>query len=299
MGGACGILEPWCQQLLSSNLLPSRVGYLLCICFYLKGKGLGDFRIYGESLGGECAWSVWKEGKLRPQSTNKAKQENGKELLAVCQQGGSLCAVCDSGIQRTVQFSTLCWLSPPLGKVLNISVPHFFSFLLGVAVLPPLEAEMMWLLCVERSFLFWSSFTSAWRHFCCLLSVRLYSSDHCQLRLGLCCEIYDPYAGMFWAEHWEVEGQKMIFGQPGESPRPVWSLWRTAAEVDANTFLEETFGSEVLAVCLRNALVGGGYSLSLCSWICYMQRAWSLGCALNEGEHIVRWEQLFSDLGSW
>lgn len=79
--------------------------------------------------------------------------------------------------------------------------PHFFSFLLGVAVLPPLEAEMMWLLCVERSFLFWSSFTSAWRHFWCLLSVRLYSSDHCQLRLGLCCEIYDPYAGMFWAEH--------------------------------------------------------------------------------------------------
>lgn len=39
--------------------------------------------------------------------------------------------------------------------------PIFFSFLLGVAVLPPLEAEMMWLLCVERSFLFWSSFTSA------------------------------------------------------------------------------------------------------------------------------------------
>lgn len=131
MGGACGILEPWCQQLLSSNLLPSRVCYLLCICFYLKGKGMGDCRIYGESLGGECAWSVWKEGKLRPQSTNKAKQENGKELLAVCQQGGSLCAVCDSGIQRTVQFSTLCWLSPPLGKVLNISVSPFFFLPLG------------------------------------------------------------------------------------------------------------------------------------------------------------------------
>lgn len=30
------------------------------------------------------------------------------------------------------------------------------------------------------------------------------------------------------------------------------------AEVDANTFPEETFGSEVLAVCLRNALGGIG-----------------------------------------
>lgn len=84
----------------SPPAFPSVLSFVYLLLF--EGKGMGDFRIYGESLGGECAWSVWKEGKLRPQSTNKAKQENGKELLAACQQGGSLCAVCDSGIQRTV-----------------------------------------------------------------------------------------------------------------------------------------------------------------------------------------------------
>jgi hypothetical protein len=127
MDWAHGILEPCRPQLLSFDPLPSQVCLMsLCIRFYLKGKGTGDFRIYREALGGECVWSLWKEGKLRLQSTNKAKPETRKELLKVCQQRDSLCAVCDSGIRSSVLFSPLCWLSPPLAKVLNISVPHFF-----------------------------------------------------------------------------------------------------------------------------------------------------------------------------
>lgn len=38
---------------------------------------------------------------------------------------------------------------------------RFSFFFLGVAVLSPLEAEFMWLLCLEGSFLFWSLLTSA------------------------------------------------------------------------------------------------------------------------------------------
>lgn len=52
-------------------------------------------------------------------------------------------------------------------------------FFLGVAVLPPLEVELMGLLCLEGHFLFWPSFTSARKHSLCLLSDCLRSSDHC------------------------------------------------------------------------------------------------------------------------
>lgn len=46
------------------------------------------------------------------------------------------------------------------------------------------------------------------------------------------------------------------------------------AQVDANPFLEETFGSEVLAACLRNALGGTVCPFVLQFAICREPRPW-------------------------
>lgn len=109
-------------------------------------------------------------------------------------------------------------------------------FFLGVAVLPPLEVELMGFLCLEGRFLFWSSFTSAWKHSLCLLSDSLHSSDHCQLSPRLPRDICGPYAGLFRVEHSELAEQKIWFlVSLCQSPRPVWSPWRTVAENHAES----------------------------------------------------------------
>lgn len=158
-----------------------------------------------------------------------------------------------SGIWSTVLFSFLCWLKPRLGKCLHISVPRFFF--LGVAVLPPLEVELMGLLCLEGRFLFWSSFTSAWKHSLCLLSDCLHSADHCQLSPRLPRDICGPYAGLFRVEHSELAEQKIWFlvslcNLPGLSEVPGEQWLR----IMQKAFLGETCGPHLLAVCLRSAL---------------------------------------------
>lgn len=104
----------------------------------------------------------------------------------------------------------------------STSLFPIFFFLLGVAVLCPLEAELMWLLCLERSFLFWSWFTSAWKHFLCLLSICLFSSDHCQPRPRRFVTP-PPYMGMFWAGQNTVRwrGKDLSLVSRWQSPRPV------------------------------------------------------------------------------
>lgn len=195
-----------------------------------------------------------------------------------------LCALCDSGIPSSVLFSPLCWLSPPLGRVLNISIPHFFpSSWEWLSCL--LEAELMWLLCTERSFLFWSLFTSAWKHFLCLLSVCLYISDHRQPRPRLTCGTCDLLHGedilgrMMWGGGAEI----CVLVSLWQSPRPVWGLWRTVAESNANTFIS---GGDfwISNVCCLFQECTGGYSLSTGSLIGCMWRAWSLGYTLSDGK---------------
>lgn len=146
----------------------------------------------------------------------------------------------------------------------------------------------MWLLCLEVSlcleggFLFWSLFSSAWKHFFCLLSVCIYSSDHGQLRPSLTHSVSGPYMGMFGAVHYELEEQNVWFlVRPWQSPRPVWSPWRTVAE---NQHKHPRVRLVDLTCLLSVSGMHWGYGLSIGSLICCMWRAWSLGIVLNGGK---------------
>lgn len=151
---------------------------------------------------------MWKEGKLWLQSTDKAKHENRKGILKSCQQEGSLCALCLRLWDLKCSFVFFPLLTQTTTWQVSQRLRSSFFFL-GVAVLPPLEVELMGLLCLEGRFLFWSSFTSAWKHSLCLLSDCLHSSDHCQLSPRLSCDIRGPYMGMFGVEHSELAEPKI------------------------------------------------------------------------------------------
>lgn len=103
---------------------------------------------------------MWKEEKLWVQSTNNAKLENRKGILKFCQQEGGLYCLRVWDPKDGFVFSPLLTQSVIWQGSQQLHSSFFFSFL-GVAVLPPLEAELMWLLCLEGGFLFWFLFSSA------------------------------------------------------------------------------------------------------------------------------------------
>lgn len=87
--------------------------------------------------------------------------------------------------------------------------------------------------------------------------------------------------GMFGAEHCEVEGKIGVLVSPWQSPRPVWSLWRTVAESNANTFIPGGDVGISNACCLFPECTGGtvcplALSLALCGELGLWAMLWMM-----------------------
>lgn len=148
---ACGILGSWWQQLLPPTPLPFHMpGVLVCLLLF---EGKGPRRISGESLGGQGGL-MHVEGRetlaSEPQTKLSMKIGRGSWSLASRKAASALCLrlwdlKCSFVFFPLLTQTTTWQVSQPLRS---------WFFFLGVAVLPPLEVELMGLLCVEGTFPF-------------------------------------------------------------------------------------------------------------------------------------------------